>query len=130
MLQGRIREVEREVEKALAACSDTDPAFRDMVVKVPDFTQQAAEVWRGSKIAGKQRILRAVSLNRTLGDVSLAIEKRKPFSFLTERLPVRTSRGDCPNFEPPYIVKLFGDCFKHNSDPIYSETLTLFKIMN
>jgi len=66
----------------------------DMTVKVFDFTQQAAEVWRGSKIAGKQRILRAVSLNRTLNDVTLCLEKRKPFSFLAKRLPVRTSRGE------------------------------------
>jgi len=60
-------------------------------------------------MGGKQRILRAVSLNRTLNDVNLVLEKRKPFSFLTERLPVRTSRGDWRNFEPaeavyPYVA--------------------------
>ncbi|MFW5732361.1 MAG: recombinase family protein [Planctomycetota bacterium] len=89
-LQGHLR----ELEEGIGACRDIDPACRDMAVKVFDFTQQAAEVWRGSKTAGKQRILRAISLNRTLNDVNLVLEKRKPFSFLTERLPVRTSRGD------------------------------------
>ena len=89
-LKGRIR----EVEDGLAACSDVDPSCRDTALQAFEFTQNASEIWRGSKIAGKQRILRAVSLNRTLNDTTIAIEKRKPFSFLAERLPVRTSRGD------------------------------------
>lgn len=89
-LQGQIS----EVEKGIAACRDMESSSRDSAKKVFDFTQQAAEIWRGSKKAGKQRILRALSLNRTLSDISLCIEKRKPFSFVTERLPVLTSRGD------------------------------------
>ena len=89
-LQGHLR----ELEEGIGACRDIDPSCRDIAMKVFDFTQQAAEVWRGSKTAGKQRILRAISLNRSLNDVTLCLEKRKPFSFLTERLPVRTSRGD------------------------------------
>src|SRR5690606_19578989 len=88
--QGQIR----EVETGLSACGDLDPSCRDLAIQVFDFTQKAADVWRGSKMGGKQRILRAVSLNRTLNDVTLCLEKRKPFSCLTERLPVRTSRGD------------------------------------
>ncbi len=89
-LQGQIA----EVEKGIAACRDMESTSRDSAKKVFDFTQQAAEIWHGSKKAGKQRILRAISLNRTLSDTSLCIAKRKPFSFLTERLPVLTSRGD------------------------------------
>ena len=89
-MQGQLR----ELEEGLSACMDIDGSCMDIAMRVFDFTQNAAEVWRGSKIAGKQRILRAISLNRTLSDVSLAVEKRKPFSFLTERLPVRTSRGE------------------------------------
>ena len=84
----------QEVEKALAACSDIDPACGDMARKVFDFTQNAVEVWHGSKMDSKQRILRAISLNRTLSDTTLCLEKRKPFSLLAERLPVRPSRGD------------------------------------
>ena len=90
MLQGQIQ----EVDKALAACSDIDPDCGDMVRKVYDFTQNAVEVWHGSNKNSKQRILRAFSLNRTLSDTTLVLKKRKPFSFLTERLPVQTSRGD------------------------------------
>ena len=89
-LQGQIR----EVENGLSACGDLDPSCRDLAIQVFDFTQKAVDVWRGSKMSGKQRILRSVSSNRTLNDVSLCLTKRKPFSFLTERLPVRTSRGD------------------------------------
>lgn len=89
-LQGQIR----EVETGLSACGDLDPSCRDLAIRVFDFTQKAVELWRGSKIGGKQRILRAVSLNRTLSDVTLCLEKRKPFSLLTERLPVLSSRGD------------------------------------
>lgn len=95
-LQGQIS----EVEKGMAACRDMDFARRDTAKKVFDFTQQAADIWHGSKKAGKQRILRALSLNRTLSATSLCIEKRKPFSFLTERLPVLTSRGCDPGTEP------------------------------
>lgn len=88
-LQGQIR----EVESGLSACGDLDSSCRDLAIRVFDFTQKAVELWRGSKIGGKQRILRAASLNRTLSDVSLCLEKRKPFSLLTERLPVLSSRG-------------------------------------
>ena len=94
-LQGQIA----EVEKGIAACRDMESSSRDSAKKVFDFTQQAAEIWHGSKKAGKQRILRAISLNRTLSDISLCIEKRKPFSFLTERLPVLTSRRSLSEFE-------------------------------
>ena len=71
-----------------------DLSCRAVALAVYDFTQNAVETWQSSNMATKQQILRAISLNRALGDASLAIEKRKPFSFLTERLPVRTSRGD------------------------------------
>ncbi len=90
MLRGQIL----EVEEGISSCRDIDPACGDLAVKAFDFTQRAAEVWRSSKIAGKQRILRSISLNRTVSDTTLCMEKRKPFSILAERLPVRTSRGE------------------------------------
>ena len=90
MLQGQMQ----EVEQALAACSDIDPACGIMARRAHDFTQDASRIWLSSNKETKQRLLRAFSLNRILADASLALEKRKPFSFLTERLPVQTSRGD------------------------------------
>jgi len=89
-LQGQIS----EVEKALAACRDIDPACRDMALRAYDFTQNAVEIWQTSNMAMKQQILRAIPLNRTNEATSRALEERKRFSFLTERLRVRTSRGD------------------------------------
>ena len=112
-LQGQIA----EVEKGIAACRDMESLSRDSAKKVFDFTQQAAEIWHGSKKAGKQRILRALSLNRTLSDTSLCITKRKPFSFLTERLPVRLSRGDCPNLERNVVFQPYVTMFLHPPAP-------------
>ena len=75
-------------------CRDIDPSCRDMAVRVFDFTQRAGEIWRGSKIGRKQRILRAVSLNRTLNDASVEITKRKPLDLLPNPTAVSSSRGD------------------------------------
>ncbi|HSW46483.1 MAG TPA: hypothetical protein VLM89_13020 [Phycisphaerae bacterium] len=59
-----------------------------------DWSQGAAEAWQRSIIAEKRAILEAVSLNRMLSDVSLCVEKRKPFSFLAERPSIRLDRGE------------------------------------
>ncbi|MCK4602706.1 MAG: recombinase family protein, partial [Phycisphaerae bacterium] len=75
-------------------CRDIDPACRDMAVGVFDFAQRAGEIWRGSKIGRKQRILRSASLNRVLGDVSVEITKRKPLDLLPNPMAVSSSRGD------------------------------------
>jgi hypothetical protein len=42
-----------------------------------EFAQNAAQIWRGSKMDQKREILEAVSLNRTLGDVTLVVEKKR-----------------------------------------------------
>ncbi len=92
--------------QALAACSDIDPACGAMAKRVYDFTQDASRVWLSSNKETKQRLLRAFSLNRTVTDVTLCLEKRKPFSCLTERLPVRTSRGDKISLRGAFRVNL------------------------
>ena len=56
--------------------------------------RNAPEIWRGSKIAEKRELLETVSLNRTLGDVTLIAEKRKPFDIVAERPSIQLSRGD------------------------------------
>ena len=89
-LQGQIS----EADKAMNTCGDMDRSCGDLAVQVYDFTQRAADIWRRSKRPEKQTLLRAISLNRVLGDVTLCLEKRKPFSFLAERLPVLSGRGD------------------------------------
>ncbi len=89
-LQGQIG----ETTKAMESCRVTDDSCGDLAVKVYDFTQKAAEIWKRSNPVRKQTILRAISLNRAASDVTLYLEKRKPFSFLAERLPVLYGRGD------------------------------------
>jgi len=42
----------------------------------------------------KRRILEVVSLNRVLGDVTLDLEKRKPFDELAKRPSIQLSRGN------------------------------------
>ena len=44
-----------------------------------------ADLWRGSNNAIRREILDAVYLNRTLSEVSLFTEKRKPFDELAKR---------------------------------------------
>jgi site-specific DNA recombinase len=58
------------------------------------FAQNAAQIWRGSKMDQKREILDSVSLSRLLGDVTLVVEKRKPFDELAKRPLVTPSRGD------------------------------------
>ena len=50
----------------------------------------AVQRWTDSAL----KILDAVSLNRLLGDVTLVVEKRKPFDELAKRPQIQLSRGD------------------------------------
>jgi hypothetical protein len=58
-----------------------------------DWSQRAANVWDGSNNALRREILDSVCLNRTLSDVSLVTQKRKPFDFLAERQDFENNRG-------------------------------------
>ena len=81
-------------DEALAQLGDVDPTRGETAVALFDWTQNAAEIWRGSNNAARREILNAVCLNRTLGDVTLVTEKRKPFDVLAERPEIENSRGD------------------------------------
>ena len=59
-----------------------------------DWTQKAADVWRGSNNAVRREILDAVCLNRSLNDATLVLEKRKPFDAFAERPFLKKSRDD------------------------------------
>jgi DNA primase len=57
-------------------------------------------------------------LNRTLSDVTLVLEKRKPFDLLAERPLLKIGRGDWRSFEPhPDIVVPFVAPFLGPPDP-------------
>lgn len=84
-------EAVREREQQLG---DFDPARGKAALAVFDFSQNAAEIWRGSNIAARREILESVCLNRTLTDATLVTTKRKPFDALAKRPILKKSRGD------------------------------------
>ncbi len=81
-------------DEALAQLGDVDPARGQLAVALFDWTQKAAETWQGSNNTVRREILDLVCLNRTLGDVNLVTQKRKPFDILAEGLDLKNSRGE------------------------------------
>jgi len=57
---------------------------RDMALKAFDISQAAVDTWRGSTTPTRRDFLCAISLNRTLSDVSLCVQRRKPFDALAK----------------------------------------------
>lgn len=83
-----------KTDESLAQLGDVDPARGETALALFDWTQTAAETWRGSNNAIRREILDSVCLNRTLGDVNLYAKKRKPFDVFAEGLEIKNSRGD------------------------------------
>jgi hypothetical protein len=83
-----------KTDEALDKLGDVDPARGELAVTLFDWTQRAADVWRGSNNAVRREILDAVCLNRCLNDVNLVLTKRKPFDDFAERPFLRNSRDD------------------------------------
>src|SRR5262245_438880 len=74
-----------EVEESLAELGRILPAGVQPAISIFDFSQNDAEIWRGSKMMARRRIIEAISLNRTLSDTTPVTTKRKPFDILVER---------------------------------------------
>ncbi len=83
-----------KTDEVLGKLGDVDPARGELAVTLFDWTQRAADVWRGSNNALRREILDAVCLNRCLNDVNLVLQKRKPFDEFAERPFLKNSRGD------------------------------------
>ena len=81
-------------DEALVQLGEVDPARGETALVLFDWTQRAADIWRGSNNAVRRQILDAICLNRTLGHVNLVTTKRKPFDVLAEGLDSKNSRGD------------------------------------
>ena len=81
-----------QTEATLGQLQAIDPRSGQTAVKLFDWTQNAAEIWRGSNTTTRRRILDLICLNRTAGDLSLCLEKRKPFDVFAERLNLKNSR--------------------------------------
>jgi DNA invertase Pin-like site-specific DNA recombinase len=96
-LKAKSTELKRElaaVEESLAQAERFDPEAEARALAVFDFSQNLENIWRGSNSAVRREIVECVSSNRTLSDVTLVLEKRKPFDLLAERLSLKIGRGD------------------------------------
>ncbi len=83
-----------KADEALAQLGEIDPGRADSALALFDWTQNAAEIWRGSNNAVRRELLDAICLNRTLSDVTLDATKRKPFDVFAERLKMENSRAE------------------------------------
>jgi DNA invertase Pin-like site-specific DNA recombinase len=95
--QAKSNELKAEAATAdasLAQLGNVDPARGETAVALFDWSQRAADVWRGSNSAIRREILDAVYLNRSLDHLNLATIKRKPFDVLAKGLGLKNSRGD------------------------------------
>jgi len=95
-----LRDEATKVRESVDRLGDLGPERGDAAVAIFDWSQNAAEIWRGSNNALRREILDCVCLNRTLNDVSLYTAKRKPFDIVDEGLVCSNSRGDWHSFEP------------------------------
>ena len=65
----------------------------DMALRLFDWTQRVADIWRGSNNGLRREILESICLNRTLSDVTLCPVWRKPFDVFAERPICHDGRG-------------------------------------
>jgi len=92
--RGTLRDELAVVEASLVKDATVEPSDVRAALAVFEFSQKIPKIWRDSNMLEKRRILETVSLNRVLGDVTLELEKRKPFDELAKRLPIQLSRDD------------------------------------
>ena len=83
-----------EMETALQSSGGMNGGRGETALALFNWSQQAADVWLGSKMDLKREILGEIALNRTLSDVTLCLEKRRPFDILVKRPSVQPTRGD------------------------------------
>ena len=84
----------KRTDEDLEGLDDVDPKRGQLAVTLFDWTQNAAEIWRGSNNTVRREILDTLCLNRSLNDVTLVLEKRKPFDELAKRPFLKKSRDD------------------------------------
>lgn len=89
-----LRDEIARVRESEAALAKLDPRCAESALAVFDWSQNAAQTWRGSNNAVRREILDAICLNRAVSDVTLVTVKRKPFDILAEGLSLKKSRGD------------------------------------
>ncbi len=83
-----------DVDRQLASLPQMAGDGAETVLQAFDISQNLVEIWRGSNSAVRRELLDCVSLNRSLSDVSLYLEKRKPFDFFAKQPFLKNSRGE------------------------------------
>jgi hypothetical protein len=81
------------IEEAIEKANGQETVDSDLGVRLFDLSQNLGDLWLVSNTTQKREILNLVCLNRTLSDVSLVLQKTKPFDLLAERLSVQSSCG-------------------------------------
>ena len=92
--QGELRVELADVDLQLEEKPNYDQKRGETALKLFDFMQNAADIWRRSNMAQKRELLGAISLNRLVSDVKLVLEKRKPFDIAAEGPSLSIGRGD------------------------------------
>lgn len=92
--QGQLRTELADIDRQLEEKPRSDAKRGELALAVFDFMQNAADLWKRSKPPLRREILAAVSLNRRVSDVSLVLEKRKPFDISAEGPSLFFGRGD------------------------------------
>lgn len=92
--QGQLRAELADLDRQLEETPRYDAKRGELALTVFDFMQNAADLWRRSKMPLRREILAAVSLNRKVSDVSLVLEKRKPFDVSIEGPSFHFGRTD------------------------------------
>ena len=83
-----------DLKKSVEATEQFDPTKGEGAICIFDLSQKAADIWGCSNSTQKRQLLEALSLNRSVSDVSLCVTKRKPFDILAEQTIFNKSRGD------------------------------------
>ncbi|MEX0701532.1 MAG: recombinase family protein [Planctomycetales bacterium] len=116
-----------KIDESLVEMGDADAARGETALALFDWTQRAAELWRGSNSAVRREILDAVCLNRVLDDANLVTTKRKPFDVLAEGPSFEKSRDDRIRTCDLLTPRVESGHPTRRVKPLYLQTLTPFR---
>ena len=91
---GELKAEKAKTEQHLPQVGQFDPSRGAAALAIFDWSQEAANLWRGSNKSVRREILDTICLNRKVSDVSLCLEIRTPFRALAERRLLKNSRDD------------------------------------
>ncbi|MFW5882141.1 MAG: hypothetical protein ACOCVS_00755 [Planctomycetota bacterium] len=84
-----------EVEEQLRDGVGWDPARGGLDLQAFDSSQNAADIWSGSKTDRRRQFLAAIFSHRALGNASACRTRRSPFHLLAEGASLSNGRPYC-----------------------------------